>query len=121
MGRHQQTMGIFEYNEEPSFLDRMHNDQMKRNETSQLNELKREAKNVPAREARRINKMVQDYEKTKPKRGVTPKPDLDKKPSAPKQVSHDRNKIREKDKYLDQWGPLGWRGFTTQRQGVIDH
>merc|ERR1711988_116156 len=81
----QRTMGIFEYNEEPSFLDRMHNDQMSRNETCQLNDLKREAKNVPAREARRINKMVENYEKTKPKRGVTPKPDLDKKPTAPKQ------------------------------------
>merc|ERR1711934_98184 len=25
-----------------------------------------------------------------------------------KMVSHDRNKYREKNKYLDQWGPLGW-------------
>merc|ERR1711924_99152 len=113
----QRTMGIFEYNEEPSFLDRMHNDQMKRNETCQLNDLKREAKNVPAREARRINKMVSNYEKTKPKRGVTPKPDLDKKPTAPKQVIHDRNKIREKDKYLDQWGPWAGEAARHRRQG----
>merc|ERR1712159_837664 len=92
---------------QPSFLERMQEDQNKRFETGQLNELKREAKEVPRREAKRINKMVADFEKSRPQRGQPVKEPEKPKPG-PKMVSHDRNKIREKNKYLDQWGPLGW-------------
>ena len=93
-----------------NFIQRMQEDQNQRAETGQINELKKEAKGVPAREARRINKMVNNYEKQKGigKRGASsaeaPKPTVE----APKMVCHDKSKIREKNKYLDQWGPLGW-------------
>merc|ERR1711939_735374 len=94
---------VFEYNQQPSFIERMQNDMAKRSETGQINELKREAKAAPPREARRINKMVNNYEKQKGivKRGASsveaPRPTVE----APKVVSHDKSKIREKNKYLD--------------------
>merc|ERR1711939_1252935 len=97
---------VFEYNQQPSFIERMQNDMAKRAETGQVNELKREAKAAPPREARRIHKMVNDYEKQK-KKGQGREEEVPK-PQEPKVVKHDRNKIREKNRYLDQWGPLGW-------------
>merc|ERR1711907_249721 len=104
MGRSEKETMVFEYNQQPSFIERMQNDMAKRAETGQVNELKREAKAAPPREARRINKMVDNYEKQK-KKALG---EVEQKATEPKVVKHDRNKIREKNKYLDQWGPLGW-------------
>merc|ERR1712166_1420164 len=96
------AMTIEHFNDAPSFIERMQNDQ--------INDLKREATQVPKREARRINKMVTNYEKQAGigQRGTKKKVEEPPKPSEPKVVCHGKNKIREKDKHLDQWGPLGW-------------
>merc|ERR1712188_46128 len=104
------AMTIQHFDEAPSFIERMQNDQQKRAEKGQINELKREAQQAPKREARRITKMVTNYEKQAgiTQRGARNKEEEPPKPSEPKVVSHGKNKIREKDKYLDQWGPLGW-------------
>jgi hypothetical protein len=70
-----------------------------------LKELKKEAKEVPRREARRINKMVADYEKSKK---TQTNPEAPKPTNGPKVCSHGQNKYREKTRGDDQWGPLGW-------------
>merc|ERR1712227_650635 len=88
-----------------NFIQRMQEDQNKRSETGQINELKREAKAAPPREARRINKMVNNYEKQK---GIVKRGASSVEAPKPKVEAHDKSKIREKNKYLDQWGPLGW-------------
>merc|ERR1712070_827316 len=103
-------MGVYGYEEQPSFLDRMNDDQHKRHERAQINELKKESKEVPRREARRINKMVKNFETQtglNQKRGLK-KEEAVVKPTDPKITTHASWKIREKQKYDDQWGPLGW-------------
>ena len=54
--------------------------------------------------------MVNNYEKQSgvAKRGTTKNAPEAPKPSEPKVVTHQSYKIREKTRYDDQWGPLGW-------------
>jgi len=58
--------------------------------------------------------MVNTFEKSKGlqnPRGLRKphnQPEEAPKPKGPVMMKHGQNKIREKNKYLDQWGPLGW-------------
>ena len=73
-------------------------------------ELKLEATQVPAREARRIKKMLTNYTKQKglpAQRGGVKK--VEEPIKGPKIQTHANWKLREKNKFLDgEWGPLGW-------------
>ena len=60
---------------------------------------------MPRREARRINKMLANYEKEKNK---AKNPEPPKQNNGPKICSHGEKKYREKRMGDDQWGPLGW-------------
>merc|ERR1711988_1102017 len=93
--RHRDTMA-------PTFLERMQNDQFKRQETGFINELKKEAKDAGKKfkdpRGKNFGKKVVEEPPNGTGLGVAP----------PKTVTHGRNKYREKNKHLDQWGPLGW-------------
>ena len=87
------------------FLLRVQNDAVKRANDAYVNQLKKEAVDNGKKFKDPRGK---DYE-TNNKRGtdklVAP---IVPKSNGPKLIVHNKNKIREKNKHLDQWGPLGW-------------
>merc|ERR1711934_414940 len=85
------------------FLERMQHDQYKRHEKNYINGLKKEAKDARGHISYEGSKF-----KTERGKKAAPQAPPTQKVAEPKMVSHDRNKYREKNKYLDQWGPLGW-------------
>merc|ERR1711998_572341 len=98
-----------------SFLDRVAQDAQQRHINTYVNDMKREA-NEAGKKFGKCREFPDPRGKgfeRKNKRGFKAKnlAEAAQPPAVralPKLVNHHQHKIREKDKYLDQWGPLGW-------------
>merc|ERR1712070_1220726 len=92
--------GVAFHNAGPSFLDRMNEDQYKRRETKMVNGMKREHSQSKAALRGRKFKDPRDMRNNNNQ--------VDQNKVNPTVVTHEHWKTKEKGRYDDVWGPLGW-------------
>merc|ERR1711988_780232 len=98
MGRKTISEMVSFTDEGPSFLERMNEDQYKRQETKWINAMKKDAKDA--------GKRFRDPRQPRKKNDQNEPPEPGK--CNPKVVTHESWKTREKQRYDGVWGPLGW-------------